>query len=78
MQRALAEAEAAAARGEIPAGAVVLDAGGAAPAAAGHRADEVRDPTAALLQFHLPPGGDVAQVLRTADEMTMAARDLKR
>jgi predicted Zn-dependent peptidase len=29
---------------------------------------EVRNPTAALLQFHLPPGGDVDKVLRTADE----------
>jgi len=29
---------------------------------------EVRDPTAALLQFHLPPGGDVDKVLRAADE----------
>jgi zinc protease len=29
---------------------------------------EVRDPTAMLLQAHLPPGGDVDKVLRTIDE----------
>ncbi|BCB79848.1 pitrilysin family protein [Phytohabitans flavus] len=29
---------------------------------------EVRDPTAFLLQAHLPPGGDVDKVLRTVDE----------
>jgi predicted Zn-dependent peptidase len=28
----------------------------------------VRDPTALLLQAHLPPGGDVDKVLRTVDE----------
>jgi zinc protease len=28
----------------------------------------VRDPTALLLQAHLPPGGDVEKVLRTIDE----------
>jgi predicted Zn-dependent peptidase len=29
---------------------------------------ETRDPTALLLQYHLPPGGDVDKALRTADE----------
>jgi predicted Zn-dependent peptidase len=29
---------------------------------------EVRDPTAMLLQAHLPPGGDIDKVLRTIDE----------
>jgi len=29
---------------------------------------EVRDPTALVLQAHLPPGGDVEKVLRTVDE----------
>jgi zinc protease len=29
---------------------------------------EVRDPTALLLQAHLPPGGDIDKVLRTVDE----------
>jgi len=29
---------------------------------------ETRDPTALLLQAHLPPGGDVDKVLRTVDE----------
>jgi predicted Zn-dependent peptidase len=31
---------------------------------------ETRDPTALLLQAHLPPGGDVDKVLRTIDEET--------
>jgi tRNA(adenine34) deaminase len=46
MQRALAEAEAAAARGEVPVGAVLLDAGGRFLAAAGNRTEELNDPTA--------------------------------
>jgi predicted Zn-dependent peptidase len=29
---------------------------------------QVRDPTALLLQAHLPPGGDAEKVLRTVDE----------
>lgn len=29
---------------------------------------DVRDPTAMLLQAHLPPGGDAAKVMRTVDE----------
>jgi tRNA(Arg) A34 adenosine deaminase TadA len=43
---ALAEAEAAAARGEVPVGAVVTDAAGAVLARAGNRVEELRDPTA--------------------------------
>ena len=46
MLAALAEAEAAAARGEVPVGAVVVDAGGAVLGRAGNRTRELRDPTA--------------------------------
>jgi len=46
MTLALAEAGRAAARGEVPVGAVVVDAGGAVLAAAGNRTLELRDPTA--------------------------------
>jgi len=46
MQRALAEAEAAAARGEVPVGAVLVDATGELLAAAGNRVEELSDPTA--------------------------------
>jgi tRNA(Arg) A34 adenosine deaminase TadA len=47
MQLALAEAEAAAARGEVPVGAVVVDpAAGTVIARAGNRTEERRDPTA--------------------------------
>ena len=47
MQRALAEARAAAVRGEVPVGAVVADPGsGEVVAAAGNRMVELRDPTA--------------------------------
>ncbi|MCP5431940.1 MAG: nucleoside deaminase [Alphaproteobacteria bacterium] len=43
---ALAEAEAAAARGEVPVGAVLTDASGAVLARAGNRILELKDPTA--------------------------------
>ena len=46
MARALAEAAAAADRGEVPVGAVVVDASGRVLAAAGNRVEELRDPTA--------------------------------
>jgi tRNA(Arg) A34 adenosine deaminase TadA len=46
MTVALAEAEAAAARGEIPVGAVLVDAAGAVLAAAGNRVEAEHDPTA--------------------------------
>ena len=45
MERALAEAEAAAARGEVPVGAVIVD-GGALLAACANRSEEHGDPTA--------------------------------
>ncbi len=46
MPAALAEAEAAAARGEVPVGAVVISPGGQVVAAAGNRTRELTDPTA--------------------------------
>lgn len=46
MEIALAEARAAAARGEVPVGAVVTDADGAVLASAGNRTLELKDPTA--------------------------------
>lgn len=46
MTRALAEAEAAAERGEVPVGAVVTGPDGALLAAAGNRVEELSDPTA--------------------------------
>ncbi|MEW5965263.1 MAG: nucleoside deaminase [Pseudomonadota bacterium] len=46
MELALAEAEAAAARGEVPVGAVVVDPAGAVIAAEGNRTRELADPTA--------------------------------
>ena len=47
MARALAEAEAAAGRGEVPVGAVLVDGqSGRVLAAAGNRCEEMRDPTA--------------------------------
>ena len=46
MMLALAEAEAAAARGEVPVGAVLVDSGGRVLAAAGNRVEADRDPTA--------------------------------
>jgi tRNA(adenine34) deaminase len=46
MARALAEAEAAAARGEVPVGAVLVDAAGQVVAAAGNQVEADRDPTA--------------------------------
>jgi tRNA(adenine34) deaminase len=46
MALALAEAEAAAARGEVPVGAVLLDPEGGVVAAAGNRTEELTDPTA--------------------------------
>jgi tRNA(adenine34) deaminase len=46
MAQALREAEAAAARGEVPVGAVLVDAEGEVVAAAGNRTEELADPTA--------------------------------
>ena len=46
MQRALTEAEAAASRGEVPVGAVLVDAKGQVLAADGNRVEEQSDPTA--------------------------------
>ena len=46
MDQALAEARAAAARGEVPVGAVIVDAEGRVVARAGNRTRELHDPTA--------------------------------
>lgn len=46
MEQAICEARAAAARGEVPVGAVVTDAAGRVLAAAGNRVEERADPTA--------------------------------
>ena len=46
MQRAFAEAEATAARGEVPIGAVIVDAAGNVLAADGNRVEALHDPTA--------------------------------
>lgn len=46
MQQALEQARAAAARGEVPVGAVLVDAAGTVLAAAGNRVEELADPTA--------------------------------
>tara|TARA_R110002072_G_scaffold58229_1_gene148847 strand:- start:127 stop:576 length:450 start_codon:yes stop_codon:yes gene_type:complete len=46
METALGEARAAAARGEVPVGAVIVDAGGRVLAAAGNRTRKLNDPTA--------------------------------
>jgi tRNA(adenine34) deaminase len=46
MALALAEAEAAAARGEVPVGAVLLDGAGQVVAADGNRTEQLADPTA--------------------------------
>lgn len=46
MMRALAEAEAAGARGEVPVGAVIVSDSGQVIAAAGNRVLELKDPTA--------------------------------
>jgi tRNA(Arg) A34 adenosine deaminase TadA len=46
MELALAEAERAGERGEVPVGAVVVDAAGNVLASAGNRVEELRDPTA--------------------------------
>ncbi len=46
MELALAAAEAAAARGEVPVGAALLDAAGEVAAVSGNRTEELADPTA--------------------------------
>ncbi|WP_187431540.1 tRNA-specific adenosine deaminase [Roseobacter fucihabitans] len=46
MQQALSEARAAAKRGEVPVGAVIVDEGGRVVAAEGNRTRELSDPTA--------------------------------
>ncbi len=69
MQRALGEAEAAAARGEVPVGAVLVDATGEVLAAAGNRVLELADPTAhaELLVIRAAAGRLGTPRLATAD-----------
>ena len=56
MQLALAEAEAAAAKGEVPVGAVLVDGSGNVLAAAGNRVEADRDPTAHVEMLVLRSG----------------------
>jgi tRNA(Arg) A34 adenosine deaminase TadA len=58
MAQALDEAEAAAARGEVPVGAVVIDAAGTIVARAGNRVEELSDPTAHAEILALRAAGD--------------------
>ncbi len=59
MALALAEAEAAAARGEVPVGAVLVDAAGQVVAAAGNRVEADRDPTAHAEMLVLRAGANL-------------------
>ena len=84
MRLALAEAEAASARGEVPIGAVIVEAAsGTVIAAAGNRTEADHDPTAGIPQPRLPrslprplPVEDVRRLLEAPDVETLAgARD---
>ena len=57
MQAALAEAAVAAERGEVPVGAVLVDAAGTIVAGAGNRVEELADPTAHAEILVLREGG---------------------
>ena len=67
MQAALAEAEAAAARGEVPVGAVLVDGNGRTVAAAGNRVEADRDPTAHAEMLVLRAGAASLGAKRLAD-----------
>lgn len=67
MVRALAEAEAAAARGEVPVGAVLVDGDGRVLAAAGNRVEADRDPTAHAEMLVLRAGAARLDAKRLAD-----------
>ena len=60
MSLALAEAEAAAVRGEVPVGAVLVDGSGAVIAASGNRVEEQGDPTAHAEMLVLRAGAAAA------------------
>lgn len=69
MQLALAEAEAAASRGEVPVGAVVVDVSGKVLAVAGNRVEELADPTAhaEILAIRAATGGRGEKMLPDCD-----------
>jgi tRNA(adenine34) deaminase len=66
MMLALAEAEGAAARGEVPVGAVLVDAAGQVVAAAGNQVEADRDPTAHAEMVVLRAGAKLLGVKRLA------------
>jgi tRNA(adenine34) deaminase len=66
MALALAEGEAAAARGEVPVGAVLVDAAGQVAAAAGNQVEADRDPTAHAEMVVLRAGAKLLGVKRLA------------
>jgi len=67
MDRAFAEATAAATRGEVPIGAAVVDAGGTLIAAAGNRVEAERDPTAHAELLALRAAAQVLGAARLTD-----------
>jgi tRNA(adenine34) deaminase len=67
MEMALAEAQAAASRGEVPVGAVLVDAAGTVLARAGNRVEELADPTAHAELLVLRTAGGVRRTPRLTD-----------
>jgi tRNA(adenine34) deaminase len=67
MALALAEARAAAARGEVPVGAVLVDSAGRVLAAAGNRVEEDHDPTAHAEMLVLRAGAKLRGVTHLVD-----------
>ena len=69
MLLALAEAEAAAARGEVPVGAAIVDVAGTVLAVAGNRVEELADPTAhaEMLAIRAAAGSRGEKVLADCD-----------
>src|SRR5438105_9404602 len=67
MELALAEAEAAGARGDVPVGAVLVDAEGRVLAAAGNRVETDRDPTAHAEMLVLRAGAARLGIKHLAD-----------
>ena len=67
MDLALREATAAASRGEVPVGAVIVDAGGTVIAGAGNRTEELADPTAHAEMLAIQAAAKVLGSPRLAD-----------
>jgi len=67
MDLALAEARAAAARGEVPIGAVLVDASGRVLAQAGNRTEELNDPSAHAEILAIRMAGDILRSPRLPD-----------